>query len=112
MSGRTARSSSARRTGSSLAPVRPARRSRAPGWSTGCAPLRAPSKRSGSTPRPTSRRSAGGAGASGGADLADAEQVLIGGAFGKYINGEEAVRTGLLPVLPWDRFQFLGNTSL
>jgi uncharacterized 2Fe-2S/4Fe-4S cluster protein (DUF4445 family) len=47
-----------------------------------------------------------------GVDLADANRVLIGGAFGKYINVEKAVQIGLLPDLPWDRFQFLGNTSV
>jgi len=40
------------------------------------------------------------------------EQVLIGGAFGKYINIEKAVEIGLLPDMPWDRFYFLGNTSV
>jgi len=40
------------------------------------------------------------------------EQVLIGGSFGKYINVEKAVQIGLLPDLPWDLFQFLGNTSV
>jgi uncharacterized 2Fe-2S/4Fe-4S cluster protein (DUF4445 family) len=40
------------------------------------------------------------------------EQVLIGGSFGKYINVEKAVQIGLLPDMPWDRFQFLGNTSV
>jgi uncharacterized 2Fe-2S/4Fe-4S cluster protein (DUF4445 family) len=44
--------------------------------------------------------------------LDGAEQVLIGGAFGKYINVEKAVEIGLLPDMPWDRFQFLGNTSV
>ena len=39
------------------------------------------------------------------------DQMLIGGSFGKYINVEKAVQIGLLPDLPWDRFQFLGNTS-
>lgn len=47
-----------------------------------------------------------------GVDLAEVEQVLIGGAFGKYINVEKAVQVGLLPDLPWDRFRFLGNTAL
>jgi len=47
-----------------------------------------------------------------GVDLADVQQVLIGGAFGKYINVEKAVQVGLLPDLPWERFRFLGNTSL
>ena len=40
------------------------------------------------------------------------EQLLIGGSFGKYINVEKAVQIGLLPDLPWERFQFLGNTSI
>jgi len=47
-----------------------------------------------------------------GIDLADAEQVLIGGAFGQYINVEKAVQIGLLPDMPWARFRFLGNTSV
>jgi uncharacterized 2Fe-2S/4Fe-4S cluster protein (DUF4445 family) len=40
------------------------------------------------------------------------EQFLIGGSFGKYINIEKAVQIGLLPDIPWDRFQFLGNTAV
>jgi uncharacterized 2Fe-2S/4Fe-4S cluster protein (DUF4445 family) len=40
------------------------------------------------------------------------EQVLIGGSFGKYINIEKAIQIGLLPDLPWERFQFLGNTAV
>ncbi|MGD2078409.1 MAG: ASKHA domain-containing protein, partial [Chloroflexota bacterium] len=40
------------------------------------------------------------------------EQVLIGGAFGKYINVEKAVEIGLLPDMPWERFHFLGNTAV
>lgn len=40
------------------------------------------------------------------------DQILIGGAFGKYINVEKAVEIGLLPDMPWERFQFLGNTSV
>jgi uncharacterized 2Fe-2S/4Fe-4S cluster protein (DUF4445 family) len=47
-----------------------------------------------------------------GVDLADVTQVLIGGAFGKYINVEKAVQIGLLPDLPWERFSFLGNTAI
>ncbi len=47
-----------------------------------------------------------------GVELADAQKLLIGGAFGKYINVEKAVQIGLLPDLPWDRFHFLGNTSV
>ena len=50
--------------------------------------------------------------ASVGVDPAEVEQVLIGGAFGQYINIEKAIQIGLLPDLPWDRFQFLGNTAV
>jgi len=47
-----------------------------------------------------------------GVDPADVQHVLIGGAFGQYINIEKAIQIGLLPDLPWDRFKFLGNTSV
>lgn len=47
-----------------------------------------------------------------GVELNDVEQVLIGGAFGKYINIEKAIQIGLLPDLAWDKFQFLGNTAV
>jgi uncharacterized 2Fe-2S/4Fe-4S cluster protein (DUF4445 family) len=40
------------------------------------------------------------------------DQVLIGGSFGKYINVEKAIQIGLLPDMPWERFKFLGNTSV
>ena len=46
-----------------------------------------------------------------GLELADVEQVLIGGSFGQYINVEKAIQIGLLPDMPWDRFHYLGNTS-
>lgn len=47
-----------------------------------------------------------------GLPLEAVEQVLIGGAFGKYINVEKAVQIGLLPDMSWDAFRFLGNTSV
>jgi len=47
-----------------------------------------------------------------GIDLADVEEVLIGGAFGKYIDIEKAIQIGLLPDMPWERFKYLGNTSV
>jgi len=47
-----------------------------------------------------------------GVDLADVSQVLIGGAFGQYLNIEKAIQIGLLPDLPWERYKFLGNTSV
>ena len=40
------------------------------------------------------------------------EQVLIGGAFGQHINIARAIQIGLLPALPWERFRYLGNSSL
>lgn len=46
-----------------------------------------------------------------GVNLADVEQILIGGSFGQYINVEKAIEIGLLPDLPWERFHFLGNTA-
>lgn len=47
-----------------------------------------------------------------GVPLEGVEQVLIGGSFGKYINVENAVQIGLLPDMDWERFHFLGNTSV
>jgi uncharacterized 2Fe-2S/4Fe-4S cluster protein (DUF4445 family) len=47
-----------------------------------------------------------------GVALNSVERFLIGGSFGKYINVEKAVQIGLLPDMPWDQFQFLGNTSV
>ncbi|MEW5828138.1 MAG: ASKHA domain-containing protein [Chloroflexota bacterium] len=47
-----------------------------------------------------------------GMPLETVEQVLVGGSFGKYINVEKAVQIGLLPDIEWNRFQFLGNTSV
>jgi uncharacterized 2Fe-2S/4Fe-4S cluster protein (DUF4445 family) len=47
-----------------------------------------------------------------GLSLTDVGYVLIGGAFGQYINVEKAVQIGMLPDIPYDRFRFLGNTSV
>lgn len=47
-----------------------------------------------------------------GISLADVEEVLIGGSFGRYINIEKAITIGLLPDMPWERFRYLGNTSV
>lgn len=47
-----------------------------------------------------------------GVPLETTEQVLIGGSFGKYLNIEKSIQIGLLPDLPWERFHFLGNTSV
>jgi uncharacterized 2Fe-2S/4Fe-4S cluster protein (DUF4445 family) len=40
------------------------------------------------------------------------EQVFIGGSFGQYINVEKAIHIGLFPDMPWEKFHFLGNTSV
>jgi uncharacterized 2Fe-2S/4Fe-4S cluster protein (DUF4445 family) len=45
-------------------------------------------------------------------DFSTVEQILIAGSFGQYINLEKAIQIGLLPDLPWDKFRYLGNTSL
>ena len=47
-----------------------------------------------------------------GMTLDDVQQMFIGGSFGKYINVEKAVQIGLLPDMPWEKFSFLGNTSI
>ncbi len=47
-----------------------------------------------------------------GLSLADVEELLIGGAFGQYIDIEKAIQIGLLPDMPWERFRYLGNTSV
>jgi uncharacterized 2Fe-2S/4Fe-4S cluster protein (DUF4445 family) len=46
-----------------------------------------------------------------GVEMSEVEQILIGGAFGQYIDVQKAVRIGLLPDLPAERFTFVGNTS-
>jgi uncharacterized 2Fe-2S/4Fe-4S cluster protein (DUF4445 family) len=45
-------------------------------------------------------------------DFSMVEQILIAGSFGQYINLEKAIQIGLLPDLEWDKFRYLGNTSL
>jgi len=47
-----------------------------------------------------------------GMTLDSVEQMFIGGSFGKYINVEKAIQIGLLPDMPWEKFHFLGNTSI
>jgi uncharacterized 2Fe-2S/4Fe-4S cluster protein (DUF4445 family) len=44
--------------------------------------------------------------------ITDVDRVLIGGSFGKHIDIEKAIQIGLLPDMPWERFSYLGNTSL
>jgi uncharacterized 2Fe-2S/4Fe-4S cluster protein (DUF4445 family) len=47
-----------------------------------------------------------------GLKLQDLEQVILAGAFGNFINIDNAIAIGLLPDLPRDHFQFVGNASL
>lgn len=47
-----------------------------------------------------------------GIPLESVSKVMVGGSFGKYINVEKAVQIGLLPDIPWEEFEFLGNTSV
>jgi uncharacterized 2Fe-2S/4Fe-4S cluster protein (DUF4445 family) len=47
-----------------------------------------------------------------GMSIGDVERVMIGGSFGRHIDIEKAIQIGLLPDLPWDRFIYLGNTSI
>jgi uncharacterized 2Fe-2S/4Fe-4S cluster protein (DUF4445 family) len=47
-----------------------------------------------------------------GIDLGSVERILIAGAFGQYLDIENAVQIGLLPDLPRHKFKYLGNTSI
>jgi len=42
----------------------------------------------------------------------DVQKVYIAGGFGNYLDVERAITIGLLPDLPVERFEFLGNTSI
>ncbi len=42
----------------------------------------------------------------------DIDKLYIAGGFGRYIDVERAITIGMLPDLPVDKFQFLGNTSI
>ena len=42
----------------------------------------------------------------------DIEKLYIAGGFGRYIDIERAITIGMLPDLPVEKFQFLGNTSI
>jgi len=40
------------------------------------------------------------------------EQVYIGGGFGNFLNIEDAIEIGLLPELPLERYEYVGNSSV
>jgi len=42
----------------------------------------------------------------------DMDRIMLAGAFGERINKDNAVKIGLLPDVPRDRIEFVGNTSL
>jgi uncharacterized 2Fe-2S/4Fe-4S cluster protein (DUF4445 family) len=47
-----------------------------------------------------------------GLDFTDVRHVYVAGGFGNYLDVRKAIRIGLLPDLPIERFQFIGNGSL
>lgn len=42
----------------------------------------------------------------------DVSKVYIAGGFGKFLNVEKAIILGMLPDLPKDKFEYMGNTSI
>ncbi|MHB1132009.1 MAG: ASKHA domain-containing protein [Chloroflexota bacterium] len=44
--------------------------------------------------------------------LADVDEILIAGSFGRYLRADKAVSIGLLPDVPYERIRFIGNSSL
>jgi len=42
----------------------------------------------------------------------DLDRVMVAGAFGNYLDSDNAVTIGLLPDLPLERIRFVGNTSV
>jgi len=47
-----------------------------------------------------------------GLTFADLENIHISGGFGNYLDVREAITIGMLPDIPVDRFQFIGNGSV
>lgn len=45
-------------------------------------------------------------------DFSDIDEVIIAGAFGQFINFENAIKIGLLPEIDKNKYSFKGNTSL
>ncbi len=44
--------------------------------------------------------------------FSDLDQIMVAGAFGNFLNIENAITIGLLPDLPTEKLRFVGNTSL
>ncbi|HBD07392.1 MAG TPA: ferredoxin, partial [Syntrophobacteraceae bacterium] len=47
-----------------------------------------------------------------GLTFADLTRLYVAGGFGAHLNIEKAILIGLLPDIPRDRIQFIGNSSL
>jgi uncharacterized 2Fe-2S/4Fe-4S cluster protein (DUF4445 family) len=47
-----------------------------------------------------------------GLEVEDIEKIYVAGGFGNYLNIRDAVVIGLLPDLPLERYQFIGNSSV
>ncbi len=47
-----------------------------------------------------------------GLSFSDLERFYVAGTFGSFIDPTSAITIGMLPDIPIDRFQVLGNTSL
>ena len=47
-----------------------------------------------------------------GLDFEEIEEIMVAGAFGNYLDIENAVLIGLLPDVPATRIRFVGNTSI
>ena len=45
-------------------------------------------------------------------DVSDIERVYIAGGFGNFINITDAINIGLLPDLPYDKFEYVGNSCI
>jgi uncharacterized 2Fe-2S/4Fe-4S cluster protein (DUF4445 family) len=47
-----------------------------------------------------------------GSGFSEVEKIYIAGGFGNYLDVERAITIGLLPDMPVEKFEFLGNTSI
>ena len=47
-----------------------------------------------------------------GMELTDLDAIYIGGGFGRFLDLEKAIVIGLIPDLPREKFQYIGNSSL
>ena len=47
-----------------------------------------------------------------GMSFQDLERIFVAGGFGNYLDVEKAIFIGLLPDVPPERIQFIGNSSL